>query len=58
MVKKITFSKQERKLLKLLVKKELYEFEKDDESILREPPKLLAAEAKYGEFLKELLKKL
>ena len=54
----MTFSKQERELLKLLVKKELDEFEKEDESILREPPMLLAAEAKYDLFLKDLLKKL
>ena len=54
----MNFTKEEKKLLKLLVKKELEEFEKDDESILREPPGLLAAEAKYDQFLKGLLKKL
>ena len=54
----MSFTKEEQKLLKLLVKKELEEFDKDDKSIFREPPRLLAAEVKYGQFLKKLLKKL
>lgn len=50
-------SKDEKELIKSLLKKELDSFEKEDSAILTENPPLLALEEKYDEFLKKLLKK-
>ena len=51
-------SKNEKELLKLLVKKELDDVVKKGEDIKTEGPVLLAAEEKYEIVLEKLLKKL
>ena len=54
----MNFEKEEKKLLILLVEKELESIDEKAESILTEGPVLLAAEQKYEDFLKNLHKKL
>jgi len=54
----MNFEKEEKKLLILLVEKELESIDEKAESILTEGPILLAAEQKYEDFLKNLRKKL
>ncbi|MBW2978319.1 hypothetical protein KY331_05730 [Candidatus Woesearchaeota archaeon] len=55
---KIELSKEEKELIKALLKQELKRFEKKETEILTENPPLLAIEEKYDEFLKKVLKKL
>jgi len=50
-------TKDEKELIKSLLKKEIKSFEKADSEILTENPPLLAVEEKYDEFLKKILKK-
>lgn len=52
------FTEDEKKLLKMLVKKELDDFESEEKIIHPEMPQLLAIEESYDEFLKKLLEKL
>lgn len=53
------FTKQEKEFLRQLVKEKLKKFEHEAyEQIFTEQPPLLAAELRYDEFLKNLLKKL
>lgn len=52
-------SEEEKKVVKSLIEKELKKFEKEEEQTIRDStPKFFAAEIKYDEFLKKLLKKL
>tara|TARA_Y100000034_G_C6797449_1_gene357553 strand:+ start:31 stop:189 length:159 start_codon:yes stop_codon:yes gene_type:complete len=51
------FDEKEKKLLKMLVEKELNEFTKE-KSEIRPNVDFLEAEEKYGVFLKDLLEKL
>jgi len=51
-------TKQEKKVLKFLVERELKDVEKKEEEIKTEGPVLLAAEEKYEAVLEKLLKKL
>ena len=53
----MTFNDKETELLKLLVKKELEEFEKEGKTPIRDGI-FLEAEHKYEEFLEGVLKKL
>jgi hypothetical protein len=52
------FTEDEKKLLKLLVKKEIKEFELKEMRVIDESPSELTVEEKYDEFLKRLLDKL
>ena len=52
----MTFDDKEKELLKLLVKKELEEFEKEGKTPIRDCI-FLEAEHRYDDFLKEVLKK-
>ena len=53
------FDKKEKKLLRVLVKKELDNFKAEKDTILNSmSPGFLGAEVKYEEFLKNLLNKL
>lgn len=53
----MTFDDKEKELLKLLVKKEIEEFEKEEKTPIRDGI-FLEAEHNYDDFLKEVLKKL
>jgi len=52
------FTDDEKKLLKLLVKKEIEESELKEKRIIDDSPSELKVEEKYDEFLKKILKKL
>ena len=54
------FTDDEKKYLKTLVKRELEDFEKEGKTVLITEafPNFLAADAKYDEWLKNLIKKL
>jgi hypothetical protein len=54
------FNEDEKKYLKTIVKKELDAFEKEGKTVLITEtfPNFLAADAKYDEWLKNLIKKL
>ena len=54
----MTFTKQEKEIIKFLVKRELKDVEKKEEEIKTESPVLLAAEEKYEIVLEKMLKKL
>ncbi len=54
----MTFTKQEKKIIKFLVKRELQDVEKKEEDIKTEGPSMLAAEEKYEIVLEKILKKL
>ena len=51
------FTKEEKEVLKYVIKQHLEEVKKN-EQMLNQPPILLAAEVRYDEFLSNLLKKL
>ncbi len=51
------FDKKEKELLKLLVKKELDDFEEDEKNV-HQNVAIIALEEKYDMFLKKLLDKL
>jgi len=51
------FTKEEREVLKNLIKKQLAEL-KQNESMLDQSPAILGSEIKYDKFLTKLLKKL
>jgi hypothetical protein len=54
------FTEDEKKYLKALVKKELDAFEKEGKTVLITEtfPNFLAADAKYDQWLKDMIKKL
>ena len=53
------FTEREKEYLKLIVQRELKTFEEEKATIIDiENPAFLAAEERYDEFLKNLLKKL
>jgi len=52
------FTDNEKKLLKILVEKELEEVGEKEEEIRPDFPDILGAEEKYDDFLKKLLEKL
>ncbi len=52
------FTEDETKLLKLLVKKEIKEFELEQKKIIDDSPSEIVVEEKYDEFLKKLMEKL
>lgn len=52
------FDANEKKVLKLLVKKEFEGFEKEEDKIIEKSIPDVKLELKYGEFLKNLMKKL
>lgn len=52
------FSEDEKKLLKLLIKKEISEFELEGKKIIDDSPSELRVEEEYDSFLKKLLEKL
>ena len=54
----MSFTEDEKKLLKHLIEKEIEQFEKKEEKIRPLVPQFLAIEEKYDLFLKELLKKM
>ena len=55
----MTFTKDEKAVLKRLVEEEIKEFEKEGSTIIHADfPNFEAAEFKYDEFLKSLLKKI
>ena len=54
---KMELSKDEKKLIKFLIKQELKKFEEQEEEALRPSAPFLAVEEKYDEFLKKVLKK-
>jgi hypothetical protein len=55
----MSFTEDEKKLLKLLVKKELESVDAEGKTVLIEDnPSFLATEERYEEFLERLLKKL
>ena len=58
LISKMTFTKQEKEIIKFLVKRELKDVEKKEEEIKTESPVLLAAEEKYEIVLEKMLKKL
>ena len=52
------FDEDEKKLLRLLVEREMKELDEDEGEIRPKVPQLLAIEENYGEFLKKVLDKL
>jgi hypothetical protein len=54
----MNLTKDEKDFLAYLTREELKKFEKDEESVIFEPPSFLALEERYEEFLERLLKKL
>ncbi len=52
------FTKQEKDIVKFLIKRELEDVEKKEEEIKTEPIAMLAAEEKYEIVLENILKKL
>jgi len=50
-------SKEEKELVKFLIKQELKKFEEQEEEQIRPDAPFLAVEEKYDEFLKKTLKK-
>lgn len=58
LISKMELTKQEKEIVKFLVKKELKDVEKMEEEIKTEGPALLAAEEKYEIVLEQILKKL
>ncbi|MBU0629082.1 MAG: hypothetical protein KKC75_07880 [Nanoarchaeota archaeon] len=52
------FDQKEKDVLRILVKKELERFEKEENSIMDKSPKELKLEVSYDEFLKNIIKKL
>ena len=54
----MNLTKEEKEFIKLLIKNKLEEFKKEEKTIIeQDKPSFLAAEVKYEEFLKALLKK-
>ena len=55
----MSFTEDDKKLLKILVKKELDEFRAEGKTVfIEDNPGFLALEERYEEFLEKLLKKL
>lgn len=55
----LVFTEDEKKILKLLVRKEIDEFTKEGKTlIVDDNPSFLAVEEKYEQFLERLLNKL
>lgn len=54
----MNLTKDEKQLLLHLAQQEYAKFEKDEESVLFEPPSFLALEEKYEAFLERLIQKL
>jgi hypothetical protein len=55
----MSFTEDERKLLKMLVKKEMADLKEEGKTVITDDnPGFLALEEKYEEFLERLLKKL
>jgi hypothetical protein len=54
----MNLTKEDKEFIKLLIKNELKEFKKEGKTIIeQDKPSFLAAEAKYEDLLKALLKK-
>lgn len=55
----MNLTKQEKEFIKSLIKNKLKEFEKEEKTIIeQDKPSFLAAEVRYSDFLKTLLKKI
>jgi hypothetical protein len=54
----MTFTNNEKELLKILIKKEKKEFQNDEKKIRPDFPGILKVEENYETFLENLLKKL